>query len=294
MDVAIGVEGLGFDSRAGQSGHSVTNGPPPLQHSSKLRCPDRGDGPRLSLHVSAQQRSWFTLRDQAGVDLIKAMLCNFLIVCKSVPSTLNTSLMRHGSSIMTYALPQDAQRGRLSRQEFVKLFEAIFPESDAVEFANHVFRTFDVNKDGIWCHRIFGSKKIDGLSLGVLNFREFVIGLSLSLRGSFDEKLYWAFKVYDVDGNGFISQSEMREIIAVSRVFDSQPYEKQRKFEDDQQTKMWLREKKHPLWRAHVRCRKGGQRSPRVSAMFGVASSIPIWNRSHFARLLLQCSKVMT
>ena len=209
VDVAIGVEGLGFDSRAGQSGHSVTNGPPPLQHSSELRCsdrgdgprlcpdrgdgprlcpdrgdcprlcpdrgdgprlcpdrgdgprlcpdrgdgprlcPDRGDGPRLSLHVSAQQRSWFTLRDQAGVDLIKAMLCNFLIVCKSVPSTLNTSLMRHGFSIMTYALPQDAQRGRLSRQEFVKLFEAIFPESDAVEFANHVFRTFDVNKDGI-------------------------------------------------------------------------------------------------------------------------------------------------
>ena len=72
----------------------------------------------------------------------------------------------------------------------------------------------------------------------MLNFREFVIGLSLSLRGSFDEKLYWAFKVYDVDGNGFISQSEMREIIAVSRVFDSQPYEKQHKFEDDQHTKM--------------------------------------------------------
>lgn len=51
---------------------------------------------------------------------------------------------------------------------------------------------------------------------GVLNFREFVIGLSLSLRGTFDEKLYWAFKIYDVDGNGFISRSEMDEIIAVS------------------------------------------------------------------------------
>ena len=52
---------------------------------------------------------------------------------------------------------------------------------------------------------------------GVLNFREFVTGLSLSLRGSFDEKLYWSFNIYDVDGNGFISREEMNEIIAVSR-----------------------------------------------------------------------------
>ena len=51
---------------------------------------------------------------------------------------------------------------------------------------------------------------------GVLNFREFVTGLSLSLRGSFDEKLYWSFNIYDVDGNGFISREEMNEIIAVN------------------------------------------------------------------------------
>ncbi|XP_076804310.1 hippocalcin-like protein 1 [Clavelina lepadiformis] len=91
---------------------------------------------------------------------------------------------------------KDAPKGHLSKSEFVKMFRNLFPESDPSQFADHVFRTFDVNKDG------------------VLNFREFIIGLSLTLKGTFDEKLFWAFKIYDVDGNGFISQSELNEIIA--------------------------------------------------------------------------------
>jgi len=56
---------------------------------------------------------------------------------------------------------------------------------------------------------------------GRLNFREFVIGLSLSTKGDFDEKLYWAFRLYDVDGNGFISRAEMKDIVSVSSMWSA-------------------------------------------------------------------------
>ena len=52
-----GAGGLRFNSRTGQIGHSVTNGSPPLRHSSKgAVLPGRNDaemGPAHSLHASA-------------------------------------------------------------------------------------------------------------------------------------------------------------------------------------------------------------------------------------------------
>ncbi len=37
--------------------------------------------------------------------------------------------------------------------------------------------------------------------------------LSVATRGSIEEKLGWAFSIYDIDGDGFISEMEMKAII---------------------------------------------------------------------------------
>ena len=55
---ASGAEGLRFKSWAGQIGHSVANGSPPLQHFFERSCVARTHndvemGPANSLHVSA-------------------------------------------------------------------------------------------------------------------------------------------------------------------------------------------------------------------------------------------------
>ena len=58
-DVAIDAEGLGLNSQAGQVGHSVANGSPPLWRffgAALLRREAAGSGPATRYHVSVQQR----------------------------------------------------------------------------------------------------------------------------------------------------------------------------------------------------------------------------------------------
>ncbi|KZC08099.1 Neuronal calcium sensor 2 [Dufourea novaeangliae] len=168
---------------------------------------------------------------------------------------------------------QDCPNGRLTPAKFVDMYKMFFPSGNAEEFCDHVFRTFDMDKNGyidfkvsppirndheklriterdritsdsqvavhaissIDVYRSVAAMQAvaltDGRSwpegereggpgpFGRVNMRsgdtpeEFLLAIDVTSSGTPEEKLKWAFRMYDVDGNGVIDIQEMTKIV---------------------------------------------------------------------------------
>lgn len=92
-------------------------------------------------------------------------------------------------------LGDDRHSKFINEEEFVKVYKSVYTTGDSEKFAKHVFRTFDLKKDGR------------------LDFLEFLIGMSVSGSSNPEKLTSWAFRLYDVDNTGYIDMPEMIEII---------------------------------------------------------------------------------
>ena len=111
---------------------------------------------------------------------------------------LNTKFTEEELCSWYQSFLKECPSGRITKQEFQSIYSKFFPEADPKAYAQHVFRSFDANSDG------------------TLDFKEYVIALHMTSAGKTNQKLEWAFSLYDVDGNGAISKSEVLEIVMVS------------------------------------------------------------------------------
>lgn len=88
--------------------------------------------------------------------------------------------------------------GKLPKEDFGKIYSLFFPNGDATLFAEYVFNIWDQNQDGS------------------IDFKEFIVAINMSRNATLEEKCKWAFKMYDIDGNDYITKREMLCIITVS------------------------------------------------------------------------------
>ncbi|XP_067168513.1 calsenilin isoform X6 [Apteryx mantelli] len=85
--------------------------------------------------------------------------------------------------------------GLVDEETFKLIYSQFFPQGDATTYAHFLFNAFDVDGNGAIC------------------FQDFVVGLSVLLRGTVHEKLNWAFNLYDINKDGYITKEEMLEIM---------------------------------------------------------------------------------
>ncbi|CAF4084374.1 unnamed protein product [Adineta steineri] len=90
---------------------------------------------------------------------------------------------------------KDCPDGLLTQKQFIHMYKQAFPEGDVTQYAKRVFVTFDKDNSG----------KID--------FNEFLLAMDLMEKGNLEEKLRYAFELYDVDKNGILTRIETETII---------------------------------------------------------------------------------
>uniref|UniRef100_A0A4W2CXU1 EF-hand domain-containing protein n=1 Tax=Bos indicus x Bos taurus TaxID=30522 RepID=A0A4W2CXU1_BOBOX len=83
--------------------------------------------------------------------------------------------------------------GLVDEDTFKLIYSQFFPQGDATTYAHFLFNAFDADGNG------------------AIRFEDFVVGLSILLRGTVHEKLKWAFNLYDINKDGYITKEEMLE-----------------------------------------------------------------------------------
>ncbi|XP_059803068.1 Kv channel-interacting protein 2-like isoform X2 [Hypanus sabinus] len=85
--------------------------------------------------------------------------------------------------------------GVVNEETFKQIYSQFFPQGDSSMYAHFLFNAFDTDHNGS------------------VSFENFVTGLSVILRGSVDDKLNWAFNLYDLNKDGCITREEMLDIM---------------------------------------------------------------------------------
>ncbi|XP_041526805.1 calsenilin-like isoform X1 [Microtus oregoni] len=85
--------------------------------------------------------------------------------------------------------------GLVDEETFKLIYSQFFPQGDATTYAHFLFNAFDADGNG------------------AIHFEDFVVGLSILLRGTVHEKLKWAFNLYDINKDGYITKEEMLAIM---------------------------------------------------------------------------------
>nr|XP_023676338.1 Kv channel-interacting protein 2 isoform X1 [Paramormyrops kingsleyae] len=106
-----------------------------------------------------------------------------------------TKFTKKELQILYRGFKNECPSGIVNEEAFKLIYSQFFPQGDSSTYAHFLFEAFDTNKNGS------------------VSFEDFVMGLSIILRGSINDRLNWAFNLYDLNKDGCITKEEMLDIM---------------------------------------------------------------------------------
>ncbi|XP_035275619.1 Kv channel-interacting protein 4-like isoform X1 [Anguilla rostrata] len=106
-----------------------------------------------------------------------------------------TKFTKKELQILYRGFKNECPSGIVNEDTFKSIYAQFFPQGDASRYAHFLFNAFDTDYNGS------------------VSFEDFVMGLSILLRGSVQEKLNWAFNLYDINKDGYVTKEEMLDIM---------------------------------------------------------------------------------
>ncbi|KAM7418701.1 hypothetical protein PAMA_016030 [Pampus argenteus] len=106
-----------------------------------------------------------------------------------------TNFSKKELQILYRGFKNECPSGAVNEETFKGIYSQFFPLGDSNMYAHFLFEAFDMQNNG------------------AVSFEDFVISLSIILRGSITDKLNWAFNLYDLNKDGCITREEMTDIM---------------------------------------------------------------------------------
>jgi|ERR1712025_2536 len=107
----------------------------------------------------------------------------------------NTSYDKETVKTIYKAFKTETPAGLLNPAQFKKMYSECFYTGDPQELCDHVFRTFDIDKNGY------------------IDFKEFILAMEITSSETPEDKLHWTFRMCDIDENGWVDLNELTTIV---------------------------------------------------------------------------------
>ncbi|XP_063269661.1 Kv channel-interacting protein 1 isoform X4 [Prinia subflava] len=106
-----------------------------------------------------------------------------------------TNFTKRELQVLYRGFKNECPSGVVNEETFKQIYAQFFPHGDASMYAHYLFNAFDTAQNGS------------------VKFEDFVMALSILLRGTVNEKLRWTFNLYDINKDGYINKEEMMDIV---------------------------------------------------------------------------------
>ncbi|XP_050713132.1 calsenilin-like isoform X1 [Eriocheir sinensis] len=119
-----------------------------------------------------------------------------------------TRFSKEELQFMYRGFKQECPTGVISEETFKQIYGKFFPVGGQPEDGTGRICPPD---SAMYAHYVFGTMDQDGS--GSITFGDFIMGLSVLLKGTLQERINWIFNLYDINNDGYITKEELIDIV---------------------------------------------------------------------------------